>query len=633
MFRPIKLTILFISIVYSTYLFPSNSVLNISTNKPETESTLTLTYGGFLAKKGGTKMSCIFLYLDSNYFIEKNVSTKLIGDSLIGKIEIPSRVSYCIVTIRNKNDYDNNDGNGFGFNIYKSGFPVKGTFFVQGYSKLLNDLFFDGKNDATGAVKLMEKEFDIYPELAKNQRVRYLDALYTENRDNKKVFELANKYLKEIITTGKDERYAYDYIQIVSGDNRNKSDSLLNLISLNYPQGHTSFKLKKWKLDYYTTNMPDSAILFYKTILKEYHSILDLSHYQDITNLILTVYSNKLDLENFDRTIDKFLKKDSSHHSILWSAHQYKSIAEKLLKTPNTLNDALKYSIKSLSAFKQADSLSYEYGKALNIYAAVLSKQDKVKQAILVMEKAIALTDTINREINQSYVEYLIHEKEFYKANKVCEKIITSNFSNDIIDSLYHVSFINEYKNDYNFMSRLANLKEFSLVESVRLIKKKMINLPAPDFKLRDLEGNFVRLFDLRNQIVVIDFWASWCGPCIRSFPDMQKTKNKLKGKNVEFLFINTFEREMEVQRMDQICKTLTSKGFDFRVLLDEKSGNDFETAKAYKVQSIPTKFIIDRNGNMRYRSEGFSGDDTFIEELETVIDIIDTPESFDMKK
>jgi thioredoxin-related protein len=113
----------------------------------------------------------------------------------------------------------------------------------------------------------------------------------------------------------------------------------------------------------------------------------------------------------------------------------------------------------------------------------------------------------------------------------------------------------------------------------------------------------------------------------------MQKTKNKLKGKNVEFLFINTFEREMEVQRMDQICKTLTSKGFDFRVLLDEKSGNDFETAKAYKVQSIPTKFIIDRNGNMRYRSEGFSGDDTFIEELETVIDIIDTPESFDMKK
>src|SRR5690554_8083345 len=83
---------------------------------------------------------------------------------------------------------------------------------------------------------------------------------------------------------------------------------------------------------------------------------------------------------------------------------------------------------------------------------------------------------------------------------------------------------------------------------------------PAPDFTLEDLEGNTVSLKDLEGKVVVLDFWATWCAPCIKSFPAMQMAVNKYKDDpEVEFLFINTWEQRDEPK--DMIQQLMTRRG------------------------------------------------------------------------
>jgi len=147
---------------------------------------------------------------------------------------------------------------------------------------------------------------------------------------------------------------------------------------------------------------------------------------------------------------------------------------------------------------------------------------------------------------------------------------------------------------------------------------------PAPNFTLQDLEGNSVSLKDLKGKVVVLDFWATWCAPCIESFPAMQMAVDKYKDDpEVEFLFINTWEQKEEPEEMVQ--QLMTRRRFNFRVLIDEKDpvSKRNPVVESYDVIGIPTKFIIDAQGNIRNRVIGFKGGDpeSQVQELASLIE------------
>ena len=183
-------------------------------------------------------------------------------------------------------------------------------------------------------------------------------------------------------------------------------------------------------------------------------------------------------------------------------------------------------------------------------------------------------------------------------------------------DSAMEAQFKRLYRGQGSADDALATLEAKVSAEKKAAIVKTILNEPASGFVLRDLNGNKVSLDSLRGKTVVLDFWATWCGPCKASFPAMQKIVDKHKAdNNVVVLFVDTWERGDDKNK--NAHDFLTASPYTFHVLMD----NDNEVVEKYKVSGIPTKFIIDPGGTLRFKAVGFSGDtDDTVKELEEMI-------------
>lgn len=168
------------------------------------------------------------------------------------------------------------------------------------------------------------------------------------------------------------------------------------------------------------------------------------------------------------------------------------------------------------------------------------------------------------------------------------------------------------------YLDELQKGVQSALKES---LKPKMQDVEAPGFALRDLSGKKVSLSDFRGKVVVLDFWATWCMPCIASFPSMQKMVNR--HPEVVFLFIATQEKkEGALQRVKSFIE---KNKYSFHVLMDEPLADkpaNYKVVSDYKPKGIPAKVVIDGKGRMRFMSTGFSSDSELINELEAMIDL-----------
>ena len=128
--------------------------------------------------------------------------------------------------------------------------------------------------------------------------------------------------------------------------------------------------------------------------------------------------------------------------------------------------------------------------------------------------------------------------------------------------------------------------------------ESELLGKPAPDFQLTTLEGESVTLADLKGQIVVLDFWASWCAPCIESLPHLGKLHAE-KREGVKVFAVNLREDKAKVEAF------MKSKGIDLPVLLDSEG----KVAEKYNVVSIPQTVVIGQDGTVKKVVVGLSDD------------------------
>jgi len=119
---------------------------------------------------------------------------------------------------------------------------------------------------------------------------------------------------------------------------------------------------------------------------------------------------------------------------------------------------------------------------------------------------------------------------------------------------------------------------------------------PAPDFALQDLSGATVRLADYRGRTVLLDFWATWCDPCRESIPRYVKMQDKLRAKG--FVVIGADEDENPATT----AAYARDHGMNYPVLRDAGT----MLFKKYGGRSLPAAFLIDSEGNIRGRWDGF---------------------------
>jgi peroxiredoxin len=130
-----------------------------------------------------------------------------------------------------------------------------------------------------------------------------------------------------------------------------------------------------------------------------------------------------------------------------------------------------------------------------------------------------------------------------------------------------------------------------------------LVGKPAPDFMLQTLDGQQAKLSELKGSVAVLDFWATWCPPCRKSLPHLEKVHQDkaLAGKGVKVWAVNAKEEKAKVQDF------LKQNNFTFNVPLDA----DGKVLRSYLIQGIPTTVIVGRDGTIKNAFIGYGGDES----------------------
>jgi len=145
------------------------------------------------------------------------------------------------------------------------------------------------------------------------------------------------------------------------------------------------------------------------------------------------------------------------------------------------------------------------------------------------------------------------------------------------------------------------------VLSGLHSVSANEVNKTAPDCAFTSLDGTHRnRLQDFKGKVLYVDFWASWCGPCVKSFPYFNQLQQKYAEQGVQVLAINLDEELSEAQAFLQKIPP------SFTVLADPEQ----QCAKAFSLKGMPSSYLIDRQGVVRHINLGFHGDEAKAIEL-----------------
>ena len=153
------------------------------------------------------------------------------------------------------------------------------------------------------------------------------------------------------------------------------------------------------------------------------------------------------------------------------------------------------------------------------------------------------------------------------------------------------------YKMKNNIFKTLI-LIGFTLIfsTSVSYAASEKLSGKAANFTLKSRTGKNIKLSELRGEVVMLNFWASWCGPCRKEMPLLEKIHKKYKKLGFTLLGVNVEQDTRAAKRYLKDVKV------SFPILFDPAN----KTSKLYNVSAMPTTILIDRNGNKRFLHKGY---------------------------
>ncbi|SDF83909.1 TlpA disulfide reductase family protein [Chitinophaga filiformis] len=429
---------------------------------------------------------------------------------------------------------------------------------------------------------------------------------------------LATAQDKNALTTEKDyqeaSRAAY------KNNNSSKGDSLVEVAIARFPKG--AFARNDFYNKQVNKQMPSAEKLkVYNKWIKAFPEPKDSPDivYDYARSGISWSYAEENNPKQNQAWINKIKSQEyraviEVHDGTRFLGHKDTVTAEKLIRAG--VADAEKSYPLSKNPMAKGD-----YYYALNALSTLLYHERKYAEAL--QYASMIYNGGGNRDkadVKKNYALLLAANNKPDSALLLLTELISSGEADNEVKTKLPAIYASAKGSDAGYAAFAAELEATMRIHIQDRVKKELLSETAPVFTLKDLDGNTVSTADLKGKILVLDFWATWCGPCKRSFPAMQKTVNKYKNDpNVKFLFIDTWERVADPSK--DVKKFIGDNNYTFQVLLDDKTTG---VVSQFKVRGIPAKFIIDGAGNTRFKLTGFSGgDDAAVEELSAMIEMI----------
>jgi len=527
---------------------------------------------------------------------------------------------------------------GYLVQVAKSGvFPaesyVNRAYFV---SSGMGNYYVGLKTDHNQATADYVKAFEIKPQLREKYEGDYYTTYFKADK------EKATVAIKQKLTALKTDKsfsetsltLAMNLYSIIK--NKTASDSLKLLIIEKYPKGNISFNTDL--NTFYGLKDLALAEKKYDEMVAKYELNPMQKNNEKRSNSVNQIMAGKFnkaeDVERFESYVYKVsskLSKASLYNEFVWKQVEHAQTISPVLpplskKSLDYVEEAKSENTPANYSSKDAylKSLDQTYGMYADTYALSLYRAGNFKDALAYQEKSKASGVAISADMKERYITYLIKNGNSEKAWTAAEEFVKTGKASDSTKSNLKTLFTG-LKKTGDFEDYYAGLLKVAYEKDKAVWAKRMINDAAPDFSLVNLKGETVQLSALKGKTVILDYWATWCGPCVASFPGMQLAMHKYKDNpNIVFLFLNTFQREKN--REEVVNEFLKNGKYPFNVLYDTKNKEDetvFDVASAYNVTGIPTKFLIGPDGNIKFKFVGYSGSDQSVaRELEMMISL-----------
>ncbi|MET3880204.1 TlpA disulfide reductase family protein [Chitinophaga sp. OAE865] len=573
---------------------------------PEAGHSVKMTYapaGALLA--GEQQLKAVLAWFDKDRQLsEETVMLQRDGQQWSAAITVPERAVLLQVTPAAGKETDDNNGKGYMFPVYANGKPLPFAYYrmsvlVSGASSL--------KKDPAGELMYLKKEIAVNPVAEPQLRGVYFNMLANSPEPEDKAL-LLHKLLAW--KTDNEAELTLNQRYFLFLGEKHAADSLATLLRHRFPTGifvreeyilavnqEKDFGRKTALFNQFIKQFPEPAAkgkpdYQYTRLYQEMGTAAIESGNETAAEKYIAQLQQRNDkVAFFARTARYYLSQQQLQAAVKW--------AERGVQITDTSSV---YGWDAYLALASARLEQQQYDKGLPLAATAYAHTKNKEAAILYVKLLVAAGKPA---VAQALIENAVQHGEASVEMKAQLKELYEKTGNILPYQQY-----------------LAGLMPPAGNKEKQSLKESMLKESVGDISLLDTGGQTVQLSDFKGKIIVLDFWATWCKPCIQSFPAMQQVMQQ--HPEVVFLFIATFETGDALQKVKQFSH---EKQFPFRYLIDEplKGETNFKAFTHFRVPSVPYKVVLDKKGNIRFRSGGFAGnDDALITELNTMIGLLE---------